>query len=73
MDEKDISINRMAELANVQYRIVKKYYEQKSIRIDLEILAKFCYILECDISDILCYQSPSSNLTQHNSNLDKCI
>ena len=61
MDQKGISISRMVELADVQYRIVKKYYEQRSVRVDLEILAKFCFVLKCDISDILYYKAPEEN------------
>jgi putative transcriptional regulator len=58
MDKKGITVNCMAELTDVQHRIIRKYYEQKAVRFDLEILAKFCFVLKCDIADILYYQPP---------------
>lgn len=58
MDAKGISVNQMAELTDVQHRIVKKYYERKAVRADFEVLAKFCFVLECDIFDILFYKPP---------------
>lgn len=56
MDNQGISIYTMSRLAKVKYEIVKKYYNGESFAFTGEILAKFCYILECDISDILVYQ-----------------
>lgn len=61
MDEKGISVYRMEELANIQHRIVKKYYDNKVVRSDFEVLAKFCFVLKCDISDVLYYKPPAIN------------
>lgn len=58
MDSKGISVDRMSKLTGIQYQTVKKYYEKKTTQIDQKILAKFCFVLKCDISDILCYHPP---------------
>lgn len=55
MDEKKISINTMSRLTNVKYDIVKKYYYGDNYNFNNDILAKFCYILDCEISDIIRY------------------
>ena len=34
---------------------IKKYYDNTITRYDSDVLAKFCFVLECDISDIISY------------------
>ena len=63
MDDKDISVNKMSKMTNVAYDIIKKYYYSKNYSISMEILAKFCFILDCKISDILEY-IPSKTLVK---------
>ena len=53
MDKKNITINQMSRKINVAYDIVKKYYYGDNYSISLDILKKFCYILECNIDDII--------------------
>ena len=56
MDKKEISINLMSKLAEIKYDVVKRYYYNELYQVDLQILAKLCYILECSIDDILNYE-----------------
>lgn len=58
MDKKGISINMMSRLSNVKYEIVKKYYYGENYGVTREIVAKFCYILDCEVDDILIYKPP---------------
>ena len=58
MDKKGISINLMSKLSNVKYEIVKKYYYGENYGVTREIVAKFCYILDCNVEDILVYKPP---------------
>lgn len=60
MDKKNISINLMSKLADIKYDVVKRYYTGEIYHVDLQILAKFCYILECDIQKILNYEYEKS-------------
>ncbi len=57
MDDKDISINEMSRYAKVRYETVRKYYNNDCYWYDAEILAKFCYVLECNINELLIYES----------------
>ena len=57
MDEKNITIKNMSRYSNVRYEIVRKYYNNESFWYDGDALAKFCYVLECEIDDLLVYES----------------
>ena len=56
MDKKNISINTMSKYANIRYETVKKYYNNECFWYDSDILAKFCYVLECKVDDLLVYE-----------------
>lgn len=56
MDQKHISIYTMSKLTNTKYEVVKAYYNDNLYQYSKEILAKFCYILDCNISDIIIYE-----------------
>ncbi len=59
MDKYDISIYQMAKLTNLKYTTIKSYYYNNPItRVDLDVVAKMCYVLDCDIKDILEYTRP---------------
>ena len=56
MNEKEISIYTMSKLTNTKYEIVKSYYNDNLYQYSKEILAKFCYVLDCDVSEIVIYE-----------------
>lgn len=45
MDDAGISISKMRKLTGLNHEIVKKYYEDKIIRIDKDVLSRISYIL----------------------------
>ena len=54
-----ITRNKISDLSGIKYSIVDRYYKNNNIqRVDLEILAKFCSVLQCALSDILDYHPP---------------
>ncbi len=56
MDAKEINIYQMSKLTGLKYSTVKAYYTNEPLtRIDLDVLAKLCYVLDCKVSDILEY------------------
>ena len=64
MDKYNISIYQMAKLTNLKYTTIKSYYyyeEDPITRVDLDVLAKMCYVLECNVKDILNYTGPEVN------------
>ncbi len=59
MDRKNISIYQMSQLASLKHSTVKSYYCNCPItRVDLDVLSKLCYVLDCKVEDILEYKYP---------------
>ena len=54
----NISINKLAFRSETQRTQIKAYLNEDIQRVDLAILARLCYCLECDLSDILEYVPP---------------
>lgn len=54
--EKDISRNKLCTMIAANYDLVNRYYNNKVIRVDMDIIARMCYVLNCDVNDILCYK-----------------
>ncbi len=58
MDAKGITRNKMRSLTGVKYEVVDRYYKAENVeRVDLDFLAKACYVLDCKICDLLEYQN----------------
>lgn len=60
MDKKNISIYKLSQLASLKHSTVKNYYNNMPItRVDLDVISKLCYVLNCKIEDILEYSYPN--------------
>ena len=55
LEEKNISKNKLEKEANLQRTQLNSYCNNKVKRIDLETIAKICYVLECKVEDIVEY------------------
>lgn len=55
MDARGITRYRLSKLADTRFEVVEKWYSGTIERIDADVLARFCYILNCDINDIIKY------------------
>ncbi|MBS5065839.1 MAG: helix-turn-helix transcriptional regulator [Hungatella hathewayi] len=55
MEEEHISINKLACRAEMQRTQLKAYMNEDIQRIDLAVLARLCYTLDCDLTDIIEY------------------
>ena len=53
--EKGITRYRLAKLAGTRFEVVEKWCSGTVERIDSDVLARFCYILDCEITDIIKY------------------
>ncbi len=58
LKENKISKNRLAEKANLQRTQLNSYCKNNIKRPDLDVLARICYALDCNLSDIICYVHP---------------
>ena len=60
MDKKNISIYQMSKLTSLKHSTVKSYYNNCPLTwVDLDVISKFCYVLNCKIEDILEYVYPN--------------
>ena len=55
IEDRGITRYRLAKLADTRFEVVEKWCSGSVERIDVDVLARFCYILDCDLSDILQY------------------
>ena len=53
IEERGITRYRLAKLADTRFEVVDKWCTGTVERIDTDVLARFCYVLNCDISDII--------------------
>ena len=56
MDRENISINMMSKLTGIKYDVIKRHYYNETFQADYNTLAKFCYVLGCELDDILVYE-----------------
>ena len=62
MKDRDISAYAIGNKSNISYKTIKRLMENKDIdRVDLDVLAKLCYMFDCDLSDIMRYKKPKKN------------
>ncbi len=57
LEERGITRYRLAKLADTRFEVVEKWCSGTVERIDCDILARFCYILNCDVDDIIHYEN----------------
>ena len=55
IEEKGITRYRLANLADTRFEVVEKWCSGTVERIDSDVLARFCYVLDCEITDIIKY------------------
>ena len=63
LKSKGISKNKLMNKAEMQRTQLNNYCNQKVQRLDIAILSKICYVLKCNIEDILEYCPPESDKT----------
>ena len=55
IEEKGITRYRLAKLADTRFEVVEKWCSGTVERIDSDVLARICYNLDCEITDIIKY------------------
>ena len=55
LEEKNISKNKLEKKASLQRTQLNSYCNNKVKRLDLATIAKICYVLDCEIADIMEY------------------
>ena len=55
MDSKGITRNFLAKASNTRFEVINKWYNGQVEKMDLDILARICYVLDCSPEDIIKY------------------
>lgn len=56
LDARNLSKNYLAKAADTRFEVIKKWYDNNVERMDLDVLARICYVLGCKPEDIIKYK-----------------
>ena len=62
MDWRGITRNRLRTLTGIKYDVIDRYYKNEVVSmVDMDFLAKVCYVLDCRVEDVLEYEKPAES------------
>lgn len=59
LEKRNISLNQLSFRAEMQRTQLRNYRDNKIQRLDIDILLRLCYVLECDLSELIEYIPPT--------------
>ena len=63
LEEKNISLNQLSFRTEMQRTQLRNYRDNKIQRLDIDILKRLCYVLECNLTDLIEYIPPEETQT----------
>ena len=51
-----VSIYQLERITGIKFDVLKRYINDEIVRYDSSVLAKLCYCLNCEISELLQYE-----------------
>lgn len=58
LEKRHISLNQLSFRTEMQRTQLRNYRDNKVQRLDIDILKRLCYVLECDLHDLIEYIPP---------------
>ena len=55
MDKRNITRNHLARSIHTRFEVIDKWYANDVEKVDTDILARICFVLKCQVSDIVEY------------------
>ena len=55
VDSRHITRNYLAKASNTRFEVINKWYQNQVEKMDLDILARICYVLDCTPADLIEY------------------
>lgn len=55
IESRNITRNYLAKAANTRFEVIDKWYNNEVEKIDLDVLARICYVLDCSPQEIVKY------------------
>lgn len=56
MEQRGMRRGALSRLTGVRFEVIDKWAKGKVERMDLDVLARVCYVLDCKVTDILEYR-----------------
>lgn len=56
-DERRLTRNYLAKAANTRFEVIDKWYRNDVEKLDLDVLARICYVLDCTPADLIEYEN----------------
>lgn len=57
LDKKNITRNKLRTLTGIKYEVIDRYYKAENVElVDLDFIAKVCFVLNVKVEDILEYK-----------------
>jgi putative transcriptional regulator len=57
MQSRGINRNQLARLADFRFEVANRLYNGEIERLDMDILARVCYALNCEVGDVIRYEN----------------
>lgn len=61
MDKKKLSKNQIVKKTGLHHQVIERYMNDSVTRFDRDVLAKLCYVLDCNLDEIITYVRPKDN------------
>ncbi len=61
LKKKHMNVYRLSRLTGINWSVIQKYVEGKLYRVDLDLLSRMCFALNCRIEDLLHYKIVKDN------------
>lgn len=58
LEEKNISLNQLSFRTEMQRTQLRNYRDNRIQRLDVDILKRLCFVLECSLNDLIEYVPP---------------
>lgn len=55
MEKRGITRNALARATNTRFEVINKWYQGHVEKLDTDVLARICYIMDCTPGDIVIY------------------
>ncbi len=60
LEKRGVTRNALAKATNTRFEVIAKWCCNKVEKLDLDVLARICYVLECSPSEIVRYRDDCS-------------
>jgi putative transcriptional regulator len=58
IEKREVSLNQLSFRTEMQRSQLRSYRDNKIQRLDIDILKRLCYVLDCDLTDLIEYIPP---------------